>query len=199
MVNLTLYVEGGGDTREQKARLRRGLSSFLERANLQGRMPRIVASGGRDVAYDKFRRAHTNGVMAAVLLVDAEGPVKVDSSWRHLQERDEWQRPAGATDEQCHLMVQVMESWFLADREAIARFYGPDFRPGSIPQWPDIEQVPKRDVYDKLNNAARDTIKGGYHKGRHSFEILEGLDPNKVADASPHAKRFIDSVKKLSS
>ena len=56
MVNLTLYVEGGGDTREQKARLRRGLSSFLERANLQGRMPRIVASGGRDVAYDKVSK-----------------------------------------------------------------------------------------------------------------------------------------------
>ncbi len=199
MVNLTLYVEGGGDRREQKARLRRGLSSFLKRASLQGRMPRIVASGGRDVAYDKFRRAHADNALAAVLLVDAEGPVKVDSSWRHLQERDGWQRPTGATDEQCHLMVQVMESWFLADREAIARFYGPDFRPGSIPQWPDIERVPKRDVYKKLSESTRGVTRGGYQKGRHSFKILEGLDPNKVADASPHAKRFIDSLKKLSS
>lgn len=133
-----------------------------------------------------------------MLLVDAEGPVKVDSAWRHLRERDGWQRPTGATNEQCHLMVQVMESWFLADREALARFYGANFRSGAIPQWSSIERVPKPDVEARLKDATRRTTKGDYHKGRHSFEILGKLDPNKVAEASPHAKRFIDSLKKLS-
>ena len=95
-------------------------------------------------------------------------------------------------------MVQVMESWFLADRAALAGFYGANFRSGAIPQWPDIERVPKQDVYARLSDATRNTTKGSYHKGGHSFDILGRLDPKQVADASPHAKRFIDSLKKLS-
>ncbi len=95
-------------------------------------------------------------------------------------------------------MVQVMESWFLADLKALAGFYGASFRPGSIPKWPDIEQVRKEDVYAKLKEATRNTTKGDYHKGRDSSVILGQLDPNKVADESPHAKRLIDTLKKLS-
>ena len=197
MVSVALHVEGGGDSREQKARLRKALRGFLERAGLQGQMPRIVACGSREKAYDKFKIAHTNNGIA-MLLVDAEGPVTVSSAWQHLREHDGWPRPARATDYQCHLMVQVMESWFLADREALARFYGTGFRSGSIPQWPNIEQVPKPDIYEKLDNSTRGTTKGGYHKGRHSFEILGRLDPNKVAGASPHAKRLFESLQKLS-
>ncbi len=200
MVSIALYVEGGGDRREQKARLRRALTSFLEKAGLQGRMPRIVACGGRDKAYDKFTLAHANKTTSAMLLVDAEGPVKANSSWQHLLERkaDCWSRPSGATDDQCHLMVQIMESWFIADRDVLNRFYGHKFRPDVIPQWQDIEKVPKEDVLDKLGRATSGPGKGaGYHKGRHGFEILGRLDPTKVADASPHAKRFIDSLKKL--
>lgn len=200
MVKVELYVEGGGDRREQRARLRKGLRGFLEKAGLQGRMPRIVACGGRDNAYDKFTLAHTNETTSAMLLVDAEGPVKVDSAWQHLLEReaDHWSCPSGATDDQCHLMVQIMESWFIADREVLTDFYGHGFRSNMMPQWPDIEKVPKRDVLSALHRATSLTSKGDYHKGQHSFEILARLDPNKVADASPHAKRFLKSLRRLS-
>lgn len=30
------------------------------------------------------------------------------------------------------------------------------------------------------------------HKGTHSFRILEKVDPEKVTNASPHAKRLIE-------
>lgn len=45
---------------------------------------------------------------------------------KHLGERsgDRWDKPKGARETDCHLMVQVMESWFLADREALSRFFG---------------------------------------------------------------------------
>ena len=88
-----------------------------------------------------------------------------------------------------------MESWFVADREALANYYGAGFRSEAIPQWPDIETVAKPDVLSKLSRATRDTNKGSYRKGRHGFEILGKLDPNKVTNASPHAKRFVDSLK----
>ena len=94
-------------------------------------------------------------------------------------------------------MVEIMESWFMADRDALANFYGSNFRSAAIPQWPDIEGVPKGDVVSKLRRATRDTKKGRYHKGLHGFKILGQLDPNKVMNASPHAKRFISSLRKF--
>ena len=197
-MTIKLHVEGGGDTREQKARLRRGLRRFLERAGLSGRMPRIVARGDRDRAFDKFRSAYFSQDTVALLLVDAEGPVKAGSPWQHLKARDDWDYPSGARDDQCHLMVQIMESWFLADCETLAQYYGSKFRSSVIPQWPEIEAVPKSDVYNILRQATRDTSKGRYDKGRHSFEILRRLDPEKVVDASPYARRLIDSLRKFS-
>lgn len=194
MVRTTLYVEGGGDTREQKTRLRRGFRCFLKRAGLNERMPRIVACGGRDRAYDKFKLAHTDPNRTALLLVDAEEPVTAQSAWQHLKDLHGWDCPSGAGDDQCHLMVQVMESWFLADRDALAVYYGTDFRSNAIPQWPNIERVRKSDLSNKLRLATRRTRKGQYHKGRHSFKILAALDPNKVMNASPYAKRLIDSL-----
>ena len=50
MVELHLYVEGGGDSKVLRTACRRGFSEFLAKAGLQGHMPRIVACGGRSQA-----------------------------------------------------------------------------------------------------------------------------------------------------
>ena len=92
-----------------------------------------------------------------------------------------------------------MESWFLADPEALSSFYQQRFRPQALPGNPgQIEQIPKKDVDDGLERATRATAKGRYHKGRHSFEILASLDPDKVKTASPYARRFIQALLNLS-
>ena len=158
-------------------------------------MPSIVACGGRDRVYDKFKLAHTESNRTVLLIVDAEELVTAQSAWQHLKNRDGWDRPSGVQDYQCHLMVQAMESWLVADREALGRYYGAGFRSNSIPQWPHVERVPKPDVEDRLKHATRHTSKGSYHKGSHSFEILGMLDPDKVMNASPYAKRFIDTLR----
>ena len=190
MVNVKLFVEGGG---EHAREFRSGLGKFIEKAGAVGRMPRIVACGRRDNAYDKFRKAHGDGENA-MLLVDAEEPVTAGGSWEHLKGRDNWDRPAGTTNQQCQLMVQVMETWFLADVNALESYYGQGFRRQALPQNPNIEDVPKLDLEIRLNQATRDTQKGPYSKGKHSFEILERLDPAKVAGASPYAKGFIEAI-----
>ena len=82
-------------------------------------MPKIIASGSRDEAYGDFEAAHAQGNVTAMLLVDAEEEVTASGSWDHLRSRDNWRRPPGALNDQCHLMVQFMESWFLADRPAL--------------------------------------------------------------------------------
>ena len=198
MVSIKLYVEGGSDSKTLRTACREGFGTFIEKAGLSGRMPRIVACGGRDKAYDKFKIAHANQDGISLLLVDAERPVDQAGAWEHLQGApDEWPRPVGATDDQCHLMVQIMESWFLADRDALQEFYGQGYRGNALPQNPQIERVAKDDVLNGLDRAARDTSKREYKKVPHSFEILAKLDPEKVQNASPHAKRFVEALLQL--
>ena len=91
-------------------------------------------------------------------------------------------------------MVQCMEAWFLADREALASHYGHDFNEDSLPRQVEVEHVSKQDIERGLNMATQQCKSGRYHKGRHSFAILAELNPGKVTAASPHAKRLIDTL-----
>ena len=193
-MSIRLYVEGGGDSKSLKIACRRGFSTFIRRAGGTDRMPRIVASGSRENAYDAFKTAHTRGSGNTMLLVDAEGRVTAAGPWEHLRQRDGWSRPPRATDNQCHLMVQIMESWFLADRETLEDFYGQRFNVNALPHNPNIEEVSKQDVLSRLARATRTTQKGSYAKGGHGFAILEKLDPNKVRSASRSAKRFLRAI-----
>ena len=192
-----IFVEGGGNGKDLKSDCRKGFRKFLERAGLVGNMPAIFACGGRQNAYKDFNNAPLTGKGYAVLLVDSEDPVTTQNPWHHLKVRDNWDRPDDVTEDQCHLMVQVMESWFLADVDALQSHYGHGFRQQSLPQNPDIEKVAKDDVLSGLDQAAKATNKGAYKKGRDSFPILEKLDPAKVRIASPYADRFIEALLKL--
>lgn len=205
MVNL--YVEGGGDSKVLRIECRRGFRKFVEKAGLEGKMPTIVACGGRDSAYKNYCTAIANG-KAALLLVDSEASIAPAHQkgapdkwqpWQHLKARqgDGWDRPQGAREADCHLMVQCMESWFLADREKLKEFFGQNFLDSALPSAANpVETITKKAVLDSLKNATRHCqSKGQYGKGDHSFKLLAQLDPAKVIAASPWAKRFIDSLK----
>jgi hypothetical protein len=197
VVDAKLFVEGGGDSKALRTECRRGFSELLRKAGLAGRLPRIVPSGSRRTAYGDFCTALDHDKAACFLLVDSEGPVAAGADpWTHLQLRpaDRWARPAGATNDQCHLMVQCMESWFLADPDTLADFFGPGFAPAALPATADVETVPKPDVLRALEVAARPTRKQGYGKGSHSFKLLALVDPERVSAACPHARRFIDTL-----
>lgn len=196
-MKIKLYVEGGGDSKALKRRCRRGFAKFVEKAGLKGRMPRVVPCGGRRSAYNDFKRAIEVGGSIPMLLVDAEEPVVAESPWTHLRQRsgDEWVRPSGAHDDHCHLMVQIMESWFLADKPGVAAFYGSGFRSDRLPQNPNVEQIGKADVLRGLGGATRDTKKKKYSKGVHSFEILGEIDPIVVEKAAPSAKRLLKTLR----
>ncbi len=199
-MKVKLYVEGGGVRKSTKSACRKGFRRFVEKSGLKGSMPDIIASGSRRKAYDDFAKSNklaANNDENVLLLVDAEGPVVEAKPWQHLIERDGWNRPEGAKDEQCHLMVQAMESWFLADRTALSAYYGQGFQENPLPSNPQIEQVAKNDVLKAIRQATRGTTKGRYDKGRHSFEILAKIDPSKVTNASLHARRFVETLFKF--
>ena len=209
---LTIYVEGGNrDSRAALIICQRAFKTFLERAGLPSRSFSVEACASGGQAYDDFCFALQNGENA-LLLVDSEEPVPSHGpanrpvpAWQHLADRagDRLARPADAADEQAHLMVPTMEAWFLADRTRLAAYYrGPygreTFNENALPKRKDVEAVSKMDIEAALANATRPNhTKGLYHKGRHSFEILETLDPKVVAPASYHLRRLLCHLKQV--
>ena len=197
MVRIRLYVEGGGESKALRAECRRGFSEFLKKAGATGRTLKIIACGGRANAYDSFRIAlsqSSSGTDSPMLLVDAEGTVIAAGPWEHLHDREGWTRPEGAGDGQCQLMVQCMEAWFLADRDSLATYFGRGFREAALPGGQHVESIAKADVLDGLVHASRDTSKGRYRKGEHSFRILALIDPTRVKSKAPHAARFLAAI-----
>ena len=199
-MKIKVYVEGGGYRKTTSSACRRGFIRFIERSGLQGEMPKIVASGSRTNTFRRFAKRSkdaANEEEYALLLLDAEGPLRKPQPWQHLKECDGWNPPEDTKEYQCHLMVQAMESWFLADRTALEEYYGQGFQANALPRNREIEEVPKKQAQDGIRRATRNTRKGSYDKGRHSFEILAKIDPKKVTNASPHARRFIDVLLRL--
>lgn len=202
-----LYVEGGGDSKALRTACREGFTKFITKAGLT-RRPRIVACGSRHDAYDSFCIAMANGE-DAVLLVDSEAAIDATHQlgapetwrpWSHLKNRpgDGWDKPANAADTDCHLMVQCMEYWLIAHHERLETFFGQGFQRKVLPAAAKgIESIAKTVVCSAIQAATKSSrTKGQYGKANHSFELLAQIDPAKVQDASPWARRFVDALKK---
>jgi hypothetical protein len=196
-VKVCVYVEGGGSqTKSQNVTAcRKAFHVFFERALGDKPKPRIIPSGSRDEAYRDFCRSLENDQDSfAVLLVDSEDPVASGrTAAEHLRKLDRWTNRLPSA--QVHLMVQCMEAWFLADRKALAEYYGDKFNSSALPGNPKIEEIPKRDVMRGLAGATKLTTKGVYHKTRHGFELLEHIDPAAVRRASAHADALVELLR----
>lgn len=197
-MSIKVYVEGGGDSNQLRRQCRNGFREFFSKAGLEGHMPRVVACGSRQRAYDQFCTAINEAEAGSFifLLVDSETAVAAsDSPWEHLRKRDNWTQPSPATDDSAQLMVQCMEAWFVADRQSLGDYFGKDFNAAALSARDDVEAIAKSDLERTLRQASSSCSKGAYRKGRHSFELLGCLEPNKVMESSPHARRLIDALK----
>lgn len=196
-MNVTLYVEGGGDSGSAlQAECREAFRAFFRRVGLSSAKLQVVACGGRRTAYDKFCvDLASNASRFLVLLVDSEGPVCEGGPWVHLRNRadDRWSIPAGATDRNAHLMVQAMESWLLADVEVLAEYFGDRFDRAALPNAQEIETVAKDELLQALRGATRKCGRVRYTK-RRAFQILMKVNVEKVTSASPYAARLVETL-----
>ena len=202
MRKVAVYVEGGGNVASQKAELRKGFEElFREQRQListRGSRLDFIFCGSRHQAYSKFIneiRQNDNSTVVA-LLVDAEMAVMPEkSSKSHLEQSDGWDLKK-VDAERIHLMVECMETWIVADPDAVATYYGKNFRHQGLPTRANLEEVPKSEVYDKLAKATKDTSKGAYSgpnhsKIRHASELLLRIDAKKVAARCSRFQVFI--------
>jgi hypothetical protein len=181
-VSVYIYIEGGGtgeQSKEVDIRCREGFRKLLENCGFEGRMPRLVACGGRDTAFDAFKIAQVARPASrfVALWIDSEEPLaNLEAAWEHLHQRDHWARPEATEDEQVLFMTTCMETWFVADRAALQAHFGNGLQDSALPPLNGLENRPRHNVQDKLMHATRN-CSNAYAKGKRSFEVLGKLDP----------------------
>lgn len=193
-MTVKIYVEGGAkNNKDANVRCKRGFSDYCSRLSPAGRLPQVVACGSRSEAFKRFKTAVANSKNGdqCALLVDSEGPVSPGTApAHHLAAQDKWSFESLPSD-RVFLMVQAMEAWFFADRQALADYYRKGFRPNALRGSDrDIESIAKSDLEQSLKDASVATTKGPYRKARHGFDLLSEIDPRKVEAGSPHAASF---------
>ncbi len=177
---MDVYLEGG-------PHLRRPMRNFLRRAVGRDISIDVYACRGRDRAITRFGRALSPD---SLLLIDSEG----DDLDRLRQTVTSRTRLPGTLD-QMFFMVQLMEAWFLADRDTLREYYGPSFNARVLPNNPQPEIVLKNDVLDRLREATRGTPKRVYDKTAHAPVLLNLLNPDAVYAACPNFARLIDFLR----
>ncbi len=181
---INIFLEGSGDSREQRIVCRRAFQTLCEKMGFKGKMPTFIPCGTRNRAYRDFINSlKLNPEAINILLVDSEDPLKnlspdphSDIAWIHLNLRDGWIRPADTEPYQALIMATSMETWIATDREALKAFFGKDLQENALPTLPQIESQNRKEVFKKLEHATRN-CKRPYQKGDQSFKILETLDP----------------------
>jgi hypothetical protein len=188
---IAIYLEGGGDTAQQKAELRTGMDALLGPEKQAAREKklgwRMVPCGGGPQTFDAFYHAlrEAEKETLLVLLVDSETPIAAETKnaqananarVKHLAQSN----LSIADPKQVHLMVQCMEAWIIADPQALADFYGQNFHAKSLPNRQNLEEEPKAEVLAKLKRATTKTQKGEYAKIKHASKLLKLIDRARV-------------------
>jgi hypothetical protein len=127
-----------------------------------------------------------------ILLRDSEGPAGANSS-AALCRKHGWDQVHA---DSIFWMVEMMEAWFHADKEALQKFYGNGFKESALKKNPNVEEIPKTDLEDGLREATKNTLKGDYfdNKTSHGPKLLGAIKPDSVRKASPNCQRLFDAV-----
>jgi hypothetical protein len=173
VTKLRVYFEGDD-------RLRPGFRQFLSEIAEAARRKMcyfdLIATEGTPVQ-DFHAALITHRDAWNVLLLDWEESTEAQLRKQGLQ---------GCDPDSIFWMVQIMESWFLADVDALKALFGGSLSKGN----PNVEEIPKADVLERLRKAAN----GEYHKVKHGAKLLALIDPARVRKAAPHCDRMFTVI-----
>ena len=186
MKEIWIYFEGQTNLRPSFTEF---FSELRQLASQNGKALHLFAAkdGPRDFA--KAPRRHPNALV--VLLKDSEQ--SFDDSVTLCQRSGIDPKLA----DQVFWMVESMESWFLADPDALATYYGQGFSRKAIGQTANVEAVSKSEVFNRLKSATTNTTKGEYNKVRHAPDLLAKLDPKLVQGHAEHCRSLSEALRKM--
>ena len=107
-----------------------------------------------------------------------------------MQTRAARANPLGDGAEQVLLMTTCMETWIVADREALKKHFGDKLQLNALPATQDLEAGQRKDILDKLVHATRN-CKTPYAKGSRSFEVLSLVNPAALKTLLPSFARAV--------
>ena len=199
---IRIYIEG--DTKQKGKNsdiaLREGFHNFfgelIKKAREKNIKFRIILCGSKFITFKEFlygTRIYPDSFVA--FLIDTDDTVgEKETAKSFLQKQNAGWHWQNINEEQCFLMVQVMESWFFADIDRLEKYYGQNFNRKALRQSSNVEKIAKSDVENGLANATKNTQKGEYHKTKHGAKLLELINPQKVREAAPHCERLFEII-----
>lgn len=177
--------------------LKEGLSRFFDQLHQRARKSRcylrLIPAGSGSAACDRFDVAiRANKHVWNILLMDSEGP-DTGSLSDSLRQEHGWDKSHQGS---IFWMVEMMESWFHADKDALEKFYGQGFRRGALKANPKVEEISKADLENGLKAATKDTGKGDYfdHKTSHGPKLLAAINAEKIQAAAPNCRKLFAAV-----
>lgn len=192
-MTVLIFLEGGAaKSKDLKSRCHEGFAKLLEKSGYQRpTFPKLRACGSRSDVFKAFQAASRDRAADFVAMwIDSEDPLEdLVNTWRHLNKRDGWVRPPGATEEQVLFMTTCMETIICADRKTLRTFYGAKLRESALPPVEALERRDRHDVQEKLERATRE-CSNAYAKGKRSFEVLGELDPATLRKRLPSFNRI---------
>lgn len=186
---------------EGSDKLRVGFGKLFGNHKNRARQNRIhfkMIAGGPNAETVKgfLRSCRLNPSDLNVLLIDSEAPApSVADALRALRSRNYWDANVAPEDERIHFMVQAMEAWFIADRQAMASHFGDGFRCGSLPNPQNAESISPTGLTESIDQALRGI--GGrrrkkYDKVRDGARLLALIDEATVSRNCPSFGRLTD-------
>lgn len=196
---LRLYIEGG-DSSEARGLLRAGFSSFLQEIAAACADARIawnpVCAKCDGETFKAFRNSVSTrpGVWSGVLLdSDCCPEAGAADVLEFLRKGKRWD-VSGIKSSQCHLMVVKMETWFLADPEAMEQHFGKGFDPGALPRPSNLELLPSRAIDEAISKAVRGTKREKYRKIQDAAKLLQLIRPERVRQRSVSCERLFKTL-----
>ncbi len=200
MKEIRLYIEGGGDA-QSKAALRKGFRQFFTNGLKENarKLHLTLCKSTVDACEDFAKALEDHPAAFNILLIDSDGPVVKNQPLQNfikLQKHSKYNLDF-IDENQIHLMVQLMEAWFVADLEALNTYYGQAFKASADLKRKNVEQIEKATLIRSLKTATRKTRKGEYHKIKHAADLLAKISPPKVRQAADYCERLFKTLEAL--
>ncbi len=170
----------------------------MKQYGIETNLFRIVAGGSRTKIYKDFGKIFQDSL--SIVLIDSEKEISCDEKkckWDFLWKNEKWKKPKGATENSLFFMAACMESWIVADKDALQEFYGKCFQP-KLPQAKDLSTITKIDIINALEKSTKECGKEKQYNTNNkkdSFKILEKVDVAKITKRNIYAKDFFEFLK----